>query len=67
MWPAGRLDGYIEKNLKPWDFSAGAVILSEAGGRITGYDGQPLDFCKNQNIVASNGHIHKELLAYVNA
>lgn len=62
----GRLDGYIEKNLKPWDFSAGAIILTEAGGSITNYSGTPLNYCQNQNIVASNGQIHTELLHYVN-
>ena len=62
----GRLDGYIEKNLKPWDFAAGAVILSEAGGRITDYHGNPLNYCQNQDIIASNRHIHPELLVYAN-
>ena len=56
----GRQDGYFERDLKPWDFSAGAVILSEAGGTVTGFDG-PIDFSKNQNIIASNGLIHDEL------
>lgn len=58
----GRLDGFFEKNLKPWDFAAGSVILEEAGGQITNDMGQPLDFCKNQNIVSSNGLIHEKLL-----
>ncbi len=59
----GRLDGYIERNLKPWDFAAGAIILQEAGGSISGYDGSPLTFYKNQDITADNGAIHKELLS----
>ena len=58
----GRLDGFLEKNLKPWDFAAGSVILEEAGGQITDYEGKPLDFCKNQNIVSSNSSIHASLL-----
>lgn len=62
----GRLDGYIEKNLKPWDFAAGAVILEEAGGRITDYQNNLLNFCKNQDIIASNRHIHRELQVYTN-
>lgn len=62
----GRLDGYIEKNLKPWDFAAGAIILKEAGGTITTYTGTRLNYCKNQNIAASNQKIHKELLTFVN-
>lgn len=60
----GRLDGYIEKNLKPWDFAAGAIILQEAGGHISDYNGKPLDFCQNQNVAASNGAIHRELISY---
>lgn len=59
----GRLDGYIERNLKPWDFAAGALILEEAGGKITNYQKQPVDYCKNQDILASNGHIHDEIAA----
>ncbi len=59
----GRLDGYIERNLKPWDFSAGAVILEEAGGRITDYNGNPVDYCKNQDILATAGAIHESLAA----
>lgn len=59
----GRLDGYIERNLKPWDFSAGAVILEEAGGRITDYNGNPVDYCKNQDILAAAGGIHEALAA----
>ena len=57
----GRLNGYIERNLKPWDFAAGALILEEAGGKITNYQGRPVDYCKNQDILASNGRIHDEI------
>lgn len=61
----GRLDGYFERNLKPWDFAAGALIVEEAGGRVTDYRLNPLNFSKNQDIVASNGFIHKELQSYL--
>ena len=39
---AGRLEGYLERNLKPWDFAAGMLLVSEAGGTVSGYDGAPL-------------------------
>lgn len=53
---------------KIWDQAAGALILEEAGGRITDLDGKPLDFTqgrmlvKNRGVLASNGHLHKTLL-----
>lgn len=59
----GRLDGYFERNLKPWDYGAGAVILKEAGGEITDFDGKEPDISKNCCVIASNGYIHEELRA----
>lgn len=58
---AGRLDGYWEQHVFPWDWTAGALLVSEAGGRITDFDGGPwsLDTVK---IVVTNGRIHAELL-----
>ena len=40
---AGRFDGFWEQHLKPWDVAAGALIVEEAGGRVTGMDGSPFD------------------------
>ena len=40
---AGRFDGFWEQNLKPWDMAAGALIVEEAGGIVTGIDGAPFD------------------------
>ncbi|HRE84326.1 MAG TPA: inositol monophosphatase family protein [Opitutaceae bacterium] len=60
---AGRLDGYWEKDLKPWDVMAGMLIAREAGGTVTDYAGDPnpqrLDRAR---FVASNGKIHGEML-----
>jgi myo-inositol-1(or 4)-monophosphatase len=59
---AGRLDGYWEVTLQPWDKAAGIVIVQEAGGRVTDFLGNPADI-HNPNTLASNGKIHEQMLA----
>jgi myo-inositol-1(or 4)-monophosphatase len=54
---AGRLDCYYERGIWPWDLAAGALILEEAGGKVTDYRGGELDL-GGREIVASNGHLH---------
>lgn len=45
-WVAcGRLDGYVELSLQPWDYAAGRLLAEEAGGRVTAPDGSPLSLC----------------------
>lgn len=61
---AGRLDGFWEEHLQPWDVSAGALILDEAGGRLTGIDGTPFDTSAG-HVIASNGLLHDQMLAVV--
>ena len=57
---AGRFDGFWEEGLKPWDTAAGILIVKEAGGRVSTYEGAPCSpFSKN--IVASNSLIHNEM------
>lgn len=58
---AGRLDGFWELRLDPWDLAAGALMVEEAGGRITDLGGGPFTLNKRQ-IVASNGRIHPEMV-----
>ena len=58
---AGRMDGFWEASLKPWDTRAAALILEEAGGTVTGMDGSKW-IPDDGHIVATNGHIHDELL-----
>ncbi|MCX7802360.1 MAG: inositol monophosphatase, partial [Meiothermus ruber] len=58
---AGRLDGFWEVKLNPWDVAAGWLIVSEAGGRITGLQGEDYRL-GNHYLVASNGLIHGPLL-----
>lgn len=54
---AGRLDGYWERGLKPWDIAAGIVLVNEAGGKITSYESGPIDLSSGR-ILATNGTIH---------
>lgn len=58
---AGRLDGYWERGLKPWDIAAGVLLIEEAGGKITSYQGEPLDIGSGR-LIATNGLIHNELI-----
>jgi myo-inositol-1(or 4)-monophosphatase len=58
---AGRLDGFWELNLKPWDIAAGALIVREAGGKTTDFSGLPLGLGGSQ-VLASNGLIHGQML-----
>lgn len=61
---AGRMDGFWEVRLKPWDVAAGALIVQEAGGRITSIDGRAFDV-REASLIASNGRIHDEMLGAV--
>lgn len=62
---SGKLDGFWEKGLKPWDMAAGALLVEEARGKVSSYDNTPLDLMASK-ILASNGKLHeaisKELL-----
>ncbi len=62
---AGRLDGYFEKIIKPWDFAAGCLILSEAGGRSSEWDGNALPLDRECTIVCSNAKVHDEILQLI--
>ena len=58
---AGRLDGYWERNLKPWDMAAGLILIREAGGFVTDCEGGEAMFTEG-HVAAGNDSIHKELL-----
>jgi myo-inositol-1(or 4)-monophosphatase len=58
---AGRLDGYWDRGIKPWDVGAGALLVREAGGQVTTPEGDE-QFLGVPVIVASNGHLHAQML-----
>jgi myo-inositol-1(or 4)-monophosphatase len=58
---AGRFDGFWEFNLNPWDTAAGVLIVHEAGGTVTRFDGTPFRL-DSREVLASNSLIHEELL-----
>ncbi len=58
----GRLDGYWEHKLQPWDWAAGSLLVREAGGSVTDYVGRPWK-PGTPNIVASNGLLHEAMLS----
>jgi myo-inositol-1(or 4)-monophosphatase len=57
----GRLDGFWELDLGPWDMAAGVLIVREAGGRVTHVNGGRFSPYEH-GILASNGHLHAEML-----
>ena len=61
---AGRLDAYAERYIGQWDYMAGALIVKEAGGRVTNYAGDDY-FMDGDSIVATNGVVHQDLLEAV--
>ena len=58
---AGRVDGFWEVRLKPWDVLAGCLIAEEAGGRVSRFDGAPLGLTADE-VLGSNGHLHGAML-----
>ncbi|MFN2271248.1 MAG: inositol monophosphatase family protein [Anaerolineae bacterium] len=60
----GRLDGFWEKGLHPWDVAAATLIVQEAGGQVTDFDGGP-NYLSGEFFLASNGLIHDEMLRVI--
>jgi myo-inositol-1(or 4)-monophosphatase len=58
---AGRMDGFWETDLKPWDIAAGALIVAEAGGRVTTLSGGPFR-SRGGEVLATNGHVHDAMV-----
>ena len=62
----GTYEGYYEMNLKPWDVSAGVLILTEAGGIVSNISGGEYNLFEDKYLVASNGKIHDEFIKNLN-
>lgn len=58
----GRQGGYFEVYLNPWDYAAGMLIVQEAGGKVTDWNGNALDPAKGSQVAGTNGKVHEELL-----
>jgi myo-inositol-1(or 4)-monophosphatase len=63
---AGRMEAFWEFKLNPWDTAAGVLLVHEAGGRVTGFTGEPFQL-DSREILASNGLIHDELVGLFDA
>jgi myo-inositol-1(or 4)-monophosphatase len=61
---AGRFEGFWEQKLHPWDVAGGALLVQEAGGRVTGMDGAPYN-SRAGSVLATNGHVHEEMLGTI--
>jgi myo-inositol-1(or 4)-monophosphatase len=58
------MDGFWERDLKPWDIAAGALIVAEAGGDVTNMDGQPFA-SRGRDVLATNGLLHGDMLKVI--
>ena len=63
---AGRFDGFWEERLNTWDMVAGNLVVEEAGGRVSRFDGTPLGL-EHDEILATNGGIHEAMMAVLQA
>jgi myo-inositol-1(or 4)-monophosphatase len=63
---AGRFDAFFEENLQPWDVLAGGLIVEEAGGRISDFDGGPIGL-QGAQVLASNGRLQDAMLDLLRA
>jgi len=60
---SGRVDGYWEFNLNPWDTAAGVLMVQEAGGSVTSFDGSPFKL-ESKELLATNGLLGKEIQGF---
>jgi myo-inositol-1(or 4)-monophosphatase len=61
---AGRMDGFWESDLKPWDIAGGALIVAEAGGRVTTLSGDAFS-SRAGHVLATNGLLHDAMLKVI--
>ena len=58
----GRQGGYFEVYLNPWDYAAGMLLVQEAGGKVSDWNGRKLDPAQGSQVAGTNGQVHEELL-----
>ena len=58
----GRVEAYFEYRLSPWDYAAGSLIITEAGGKISALNGEALRFDQKCSVAAANALCHAPLL-----
>jgi len=58
---AGRMDGFWERDLNAWDIAGGALLVTEAGGTVSGFRGEPF-VSRGGEVIATNGRIHQPML-----
>ncbi len=58
---ASRFDAFWEVTLNPWDIAAGTLLIEEAGGKVSRFDGKPIDILKEGTLIATNGKLHEQV------
>lgn len=61
----GRQGGYFEAYLNPWDYAAGMLLIQEAGGKVTDWNGDALNPAQGSQVAGTNGLVHEELLKLI--
>ncbi len=62
---AGRFDAFWELNLNAWDIAAGKLLVEEAGGKVTQYDGSKFSIFSDKMLLATNGHLHDLMIEHL--
>lgn len=62
---AGRFDAYWIARLHPWDIAAGKLMIEEAGGNVSHYDGSPYDLFSHSRLLATNGFLDKDMVSFL--
>lgn len=61
----GRMNGYFEKYIKPWDIAAATLVVEELGGKVCDWDGNPISYRETTSIVVGSPAVCEELLRII--